>query len=162
MVCNTNSKITSVFQLQKKYITKTLKCDYNMKSVCRYLEEHCETIRRVQHWQGRRWKDDRGELQAVFPVTLHQMSSEARKAPAAPLPESHFQPHTRSGAAVAACGSTDVLLGWEQKEFPQSNTECWKRCQKELNSLCYFKVAWIQGQLSQNKAASSPRTWDTH
>lgn len=71
----------------------------------------------------------------------HQMSSGAWKAPAAPLPESHLQARARSRAAVAACGPTDVLLGREQKEFPQSNMECQKRCQKELNSLCYFKVA---------------------
>lgn len=118
------AKSLQFFNYKKKYTTRTLKYDDNMKSVCRYLKEHCETIRRVQHWKGRRWENDRGEPQAVFPVTSHQMSSEARKAPAAPLPESHFQPHARSGAAVAAFGSTDVLLGWEQKEFPQSNMEC--------------------------------------
>ena len=84
--------------------------------MARDSEEHSETIRRVQHWKGRRWDNERGELQTAFPVTSHQKSSGAGKAPAAPLLESHLQPSSKSEAAVAAWGPTGVL-GKEQEEL---------------------------------------------
>lgn len=60
---------------------------------------------------GQRW-----ELQADFPVTSHQKSSGAGKAPAAPLLKSHLQPFSKSGAAVSAWGPTGVL-GKQQEEL---------------------------------------------
>lgn len=82
----------------------------------------------------------RRELQTAFLVTLHHQSSGAGKAPAAPQLESHLQPSSKSGAAVAAWAPTGVL-GKEQEEFPQFNIECQRKCQQKIQSPCYLKIA---------------------
>lgn len=65
--------------------------------------EHSETLpTEVQYWKVWELDTERGELVTALPVTSHQKSSGAGKAPASPLLESHFQPFAKSGDAVAA------------------------------------------------------------